>query len=430
MNLTQRIEKVETAKRALLDLDAYDTISYGTAFETIIMQENELKKEYVRQRHNGEIKKKSRNKNGKKIEYWWAEVANKNGGYSQVTSMTEDGLYSKLYDFYTNAVSAMVTLKDAYVVWHRQREHDAKVTRTISGRTWDDDEDSWNRFWDKSSLAKMKIKAITTRDILQECKAITGNGKFTEKAFGKGMNCLNLIFDMLLDEGIVTINLARQVPTTRLKFKAGNDNEGIYYNREERDTLLQYLYDLNRQTVYSLAVSLTACLGKRLGEVRAITWDDYNPQKRTLRIGHQMVLDYADMNSKSKTTQDVDHLKSYQKAQVIPLSDYAVFVLEELRKINGNKPYILNSAGKLPIESSHFNEHLRGYCEACGITYYSSHKFRFYGASEMYEQGIPEEQISAFLNHANVETTRMYDRRVKKGISFETAEAVFGFTPA
>lgn len=429
MTLKQQIAKLENAKSSLIDLAANGIMDYGTAIAQIEMEEKQLKKEFILQRHNGEIKEKSRIKNGKRVFYWWAEVSNSNGGYNQITSMTEDGLYEKLYKHYTDNISSIITLEDAYTAWHKEREHDAKETKIISGLTWDDDEDTWNRFWKNSKLAQMKVKAITVRDILNECKRIVGNGKITKKTFDKAMNPLNLIYDMLLEYNLVDYNIAQQVPKGKLKFRAKANHTGEYYTREERDKLLQYLYNLKKQNVYSLAVSLAACLGKRIGELRALTWDDYNAETKELYIRHQIVLDYATPESKKKTFMDTDHLKSYKEYQVMPLSKYAVYVLEQLRKINGNKPYILNSAGKLPIEGSHFNEHLRDYCLACGIKYFPSHKFRFYGASEMYEQGIPEAEISAFLNHSNIETTRLYDRR-KKVMKNETVESVYGFNPA
>lgn len=429
MTLRQQILRCENAKAALLDLVNGGIIDDGTAIASIIMEERKLKKEFVLQKHSGIIKKKKRIKNSKEIEYWWSEVRNENGSYNQITATTEDKLIDKLFAFYSRDMSNIVTLEDAYNVWHKEREKDAKITHIISGRTWDDDEDTWNRFWAKSKLAKMKIKAITVRDILNECKEITGNGKITKKAFDKAMNPLNLIYDMLLEENLVDFNIAQQVPKSKLKFRAKAIHIGEYYTKEQRDILLQYLYNLPKQTVYTLAVALAACLGKRLAEIRALTWDDYNVETRELYIRHQIVLDYASLESKRKTFMDANHVKSYQEYQIMPLSNYAIYILEQLRKINGNKPYILNSAGELPIDGSHFNEHLRSYCIACGIEYYPSHKFRFYGASEMYAQGIPEEEISAFLNHSSVETTRMYDRR-RKTMRHETAEAVYGFNPA
>ena len=92
-------------------------------------------------------------------------------------------------------------------------------------------------------------------------------------------------------------------------------------------------------------------MGKRLGECRALIWEDYNPDNKTLIIHHQMATDYESMKSTGKTEIDKNHLKAYRKPQIIPLSDYAVEVLEELRKINGNKKYILNSKGEKTLSA-------------------------------------------------------------------------------
>lgn len=165
------------------------------------------------------------------------------------------------------------------------------------------------------------------------------------------MNVLNQIYDTLLEEGIIDINFARQVPGNRLRFKAETNHDGEHYSREDRNKILQYLYDSEEKKVYSLGVSLSACLGKRLGECRALTWEDYNPDNKTLIIRHQMATDYESMKSTGKTEIDKNHLKAYRKPQIIPLSDYAVEVLEELRKINGNKKYILNSKGEKTLSA-------------------------------------------------------------------------------
>ncbi|MBP5309197.1 MAG: site-specific integrase [Lachnospiraceae bacterium] len=107
---------------------------------------------------------------------------------------------------------------------------------------------------------------------------------------------------------------------------------------------------------------------------------------------------------------------------------YAAEVIEKLRVINGDKKYILNSAGELPIEISHFNNHLKNYCESCGIDYRSSHKFRFYGVSEAYSQGIEEGKIVSYANHSSVDMTRHYNRSRRLSFFHDEAEAVFGFT--
>ncbi len=58
---------------------------------------------------------------------------------------------------------------------------------------------------------------------------------------------------------------------------------------------------------------------------------------------------------------DVNYLKKRSKSgkRDLPVSEYAAEVIEKLRSINGNKTYIINSAGNLPLPVNRFNEHLK-----------------------------------------------------------------------
>ena len=152
MTILQKIAKLQVTKNALLELQSNGIIYNNTAIQEIIMEEQILKKQFVNNIHKGEIKEKSRKKNGKIIFYWWAEVRDSSNKYKQITATTEDKLYDKLYEFYNNENSKIVTLEDAYIQWHKERELDAKLYKTISGRTWDDDKDTWNRFYKNSNL--------------------------------------------------------------------------------------------------------------------------------------------------------------------------------------------------------------------------------------------------------------------------------------
>ena len=428
MTILQKIAKLQVTKNALLELQDNGIICNNTAIQEIIMEEQILKKQFVNNIHKGEIKEKSRKKNGKVISYWWAEVKGDNSKYKQITATTEEGLYNKLYEFYNNSNNKIITLEDAFKAWHKEREIDCKIHKTIAATTWDDDIVSWNRFFKNTSIAKKEIISITIKDILDYYKSITGNGLLKKKAFDRAKRILNFIYDYLLTEGIVEQNLARQTPISRLKFKPEDDNSGEYYTKEERDILLNFLYNIQDKNVYHLAVSLCACLGKRIGEIKALTWNDVDIKNKKLIIHHQITLQYKE-DSNKKTFEDTAHLKCYQKPQVINLSDYAIYIIKELKKINGNKSYILQSKGNKPITTSNFNKNLKMYCEACKIRYFSSHKFRFYTASEMYEQNVDELQIMRFLNHSDVTMTRKYDRRKKDIITAENTEKILGFIP-
>ena len=98
----------------------------------------------------------------------------------------------------------------------------------------------------------------------------------------------------------------------------------------------------------------------------------------------------------------------------LDISDFAAHILDELFRINGDKEYILQSKGKMPISTNNFNDHLREYCEKCGVEYKSSHKIRFYACSRMYDLGYDEKTIQKNMGHSSLVMTRHYDRRQKK----------------
>ena len=110
--------------------------------------------------------------------------------------------------------------------------------------------------------------------------------------------------------------------------------------------LLSYLEAITPQTTSTLAIRLSFCLGVRIGELRAVHWEDYDPDSRTLYIHRQIT---SEPKGKVHRCQiEKAHMKGRNNTfgkRVIPLSDYAVDVLEQLRSINGDKTYILNARG-------------------------------------------------------------------------------------
>ena len=207
------------------------------------------------------------------------------------------------------------------------------------------------------------------------------------------------------------------------------DNSENVYTDEDRDKLLSYLRNLPEQNVYSLAVQLSACFCMRIGELRALTWEDYYPEKIKIYVHHQIV--QRDITGDGrKTDVDVDHTKSHlaQGNRWVPVSSEASRILEELRKINGEKKYIIHGTGKaeFSISENHFNEKLKIYCREAGIQYHSSHKFRFYGITALYDAGVSEPAIQYIAGHASADMTRRYRRSQNTHIDEDIIEAVFG----
>ena len=190
---------------------------------------------------------------------------------------------------------------------------------SISDQTSSYDLSNWNRFFKGTDIAKSKIADMTNSTILSEYKQMVGRGEITRKAFNKASGLLNGIFDLAIEKGIVSVNVAKNTPTNKLTFKPENDNSDMVYQPEERDALLKYLKGI-RQTRYTLACRLMACLPLRMGELRALTWEDYNEKDKKLHIHHEIIKEKR--NGKERCDVDKPFTKGgkYTGIRKIPVS--------------------------------------------------------------------------------------------------------------
>lgn len=305
---------------------------------------------------------------------------------------------------------------------------------TIRSTTAGYDMSDWKRFFEGGILAKTPIKSIKPIHIEREYKRICGDGNYTERAFSKAISLLNGIFDEAIVMNLIDVNIARATKVKNLKFKLAEKKYNEYgevekdvYTKEEIETLRNYL-DTLPATTYTLGIKLATYFCMRLGELRALTWDDYYPDKHQIFIWHEIVK--VAKNGKNRSDEDVAHTKGGKEEgrRWVLVPQGAAETLEKLRALNGNKKYILNGSkdARYSIPENKFNEHLRTYCEACGITYRSSHKFRFYGISAMYEAGISEQSIQYSAGHSDPRTTRHYNRSKAAMPTLAQIESILG----
>lgn len=355
----------------------------------------------------GEITEHDQPKNNKIVHYFMAY-----DGRKQIRRYTtREALIEELYSRIKGEAPKAITVEQLFEMYAQRRRDDT----TISTRTSDFDRSNWVRFFGvkECKLKAMKVVDVTGPMILAEYKRIAGRGERTKKDFAKATGLLNGMFDLALEMQIVQVNVARSVLplTKKFTFKAGADHSNDVWTREERDTLVEYINTLP-QTRYTLAIRLAACFPLRVGELRALMWEDFLKNEMKLRIHHEIVKERVN----GKNSCDVD--KPFPKGgkdsgcRKVKVSIEAAKVLEELRAINGDKRYILNGEGnaKFAISTNKINEHLKKYCEGAGVPYYSSHKFRFYGATQMYARGIALSTIQRYLGHSTLQMTMHYLR--------------------
>jgi len=416
----EQLQEVE--KRLGENILQTNQLSYDMLMEVgnAIQEEmNNREKEKLVFENFGEIKTVSKN-GGKKILF----IVRKNG--KQITAATREGLVEKLCNMLEGENTRDITVEQLFEMYAQKRREDT----SISSRTSDFDRPNWNRFFGgkECKLNAMMVVDVTTPAILDEYKRIVGRGKCTKKDFGKATGLLNGMFDLAIEKQIVQNNIARSVLplTKKFTFKVAPDHSNDVWTKDERDALVEYINTLP-QTRYTLAIRLAACFALRVGELRALMWEDFNENEMKLLIHHEIVKERIG----GKNSCDVD--KPFPKGgkdsgcRKVKVSIEAAKVLEELRAINGEKKYILNGEGnaKFAISTNKINEHLKKYCEGAGVPYYSSHNFRFYGATQMFAHNVPLNTIRYYLGHSTIQMTIHYLRPDIEDIDEDLINEIF-----
>jgi len=92
--------------------------------------------------------------------------------------------------------------------------------------------------------------------------------------------------------------------------------------------------------------------------------------------------------------------------RTIQLTDKAQKILEEVKKLSPNSEYLFMRENGKRMTSRSVNYWLAKYCRDAGISFKSSHCIRRTFASRLFAKGMPLAEISIYLGHVGVETTK------------------------
>ncbi len=194
------------------------------------------------------------------------------------------------------------------------------------------------------------------------------------------------MFDFVVDHDYVSCNMARSVSTRDIRCKEV-DNELKVYSNEERNKIIAQS-DIEND-VFARAIILMFCSCTRIGEIRALKWEDVDFENKTMYIHREIV------RRKDKEGHEifvcVNHPKSGLKEgnRTQPLSAKAIEDLKAQRRDNpfGEYVFLYKDA---PLVSNTINHHLMRICERAGVPYMSSYKIRFWSVTTMYANGMQQ----------------------------------------
>lgn len=153
-----------------------------------------------------------------------------------------------------------------------------------------------------------------------------------------------------------------------------------------------------------IAILLAALLGLRRGEICALTWNDFDWDKKKVRISKSMCL-----NEKKEYV--IKSPKTYSGYREIPVPDAVILALKEYKAEDG---YILTiKPNALTMDFSRLLSKL-------SIPHFTFHNLRHYNASIMLALGIPDKYAMEFMGHA---TNNMLKTVYQHTMDFKRQEA-------
>ena len=240
----------------------------------------------------------------------------------------------------------------------------------------------------------------------------TGPGLITRKAFVNRKSALNGVFTFAAENEYIPINFIPSIGTSELKFKEPNHrNKAFHVN--EREKLLNHLRTLEPDG-YNLAIQLALYSTFRVGELRALRFEDLNGN--ILSIRHQLVEEssFSVDTNYMKVSKEPRHINeklpkgnAHFSVRDIYLVPEALEIIKKAHEINPDGEYLFMCHGRT-INNDTFNERLRKYCDDAGVPYLSSHKLRFTVASTLKAAGVDTAYLQKTLGHSNRAMTEHY----------------------
>ena len=303
-----------------------------------------------------------------------------------------------------------ISLQDLYEKWLLfRRDFTPTKSKTIYENIMD-----WNKFFKDTSLSQMRVKDITPKILMQFFRSITKDRLYTYKRISNARSVLSGIMYYAIEEDIITHNPVLDVNFKLFAYKPVANQSFNVYTQEDTIKLLTYLSDIDEP--YALAIQLFFYLFIRIGELKAIRFEDIDFSKKTLYL-HSQALLHREMNDdltfSSRDTVVVNQMKGNTENgfRIQELTDEAIIIIRKAMLLNPKGTFLFEPNGKI-LSTDRFNRKLKKYCEACNVPYYPSHKIRFYNASTAYD-GKNLSTISTLMGHSQVTTTLHYLRNVK-----------------
>ena len=199
-----------------------------------------------------------------------------------------------------------------------------------------------------------------------------------------------------------------------VSIKQNNVKKVEALTKEEQFKIEKYLLDKKRKYCYGILISLYK--GMRLGELLALRWEDIDYKNKTINIRRTT----CRVLENNKTIIIEDTPKTLSSFREIPLTNFVISILKELKQYQNNKSeYVISKNTGKRIETRSYQESFSRLLKRLKIRHYGFHSLRHTFATRCLELGVDIKTLSELLGHTNPTVT--LNRYVHSNIELKKA---------
>ena len=172
------------------------------------------------------------------------------------------------------------------------------------------------------------------------------------------------------------------------------------FTGDEQLKILRAISD--NPSIHNMAVALILFTGCRIGEICALQWGNYDPNKNSISIENTIERIYDPYGSKTKIV--IQSAKTATSRREIPLPDILKSWMSSQQCVNLPHWFVASGSHK-PIEPRLMRSYYYKLLAAAGVRHLSPHKMRHTFATNLIASGGDIKTVSTLLGHADTSIT-------------------------
>lgn len=215
---------------------------------------------------------------------------------------------------------------------------------------------------------------------------------------------------LVILKGFFTYCLDKEIidksPTNRINSIKINKTEMKYWNEKQFKRFFKFISSQNTPTsnLIKILVIIEFNLGCRIGEARALTWQDIDKENLKIKI-------YSSINYDTSSGNYLKITKNYQSQRIIDVSQKLIDILDEykdyLLSLYGsvNNLILYNYKHNKPYTDTTLRKHFYKYCDMADVPRIRLYDLRHTYVAMMMSEGWELYHISKRIGHKNFSTT-------------------------